>query len=378
MPIAPAIACERTAAGVRLELAGGWTIDFGARLEQAADALVAGAQTVHDAVVDLSGVEQMDTAGAWVIDRSMQALSDRGVAIQIAGARPEHAILLREALHFHPVETAERREPPTLTSLLADIGESVYESGADFVNGVGFLGRMVAVGLTVLVRPPRWRWTSSFYHLEIFALRSAPIILLINFLVGAIVAQQGIFQLARFNATPFTVDLIGILVLRELGVLLTSIMIAGRSGSAITAEIGSMKMREEIDALSVMALDPMEVLILPRVLALIIALPMLTFLADMAALFGGGCVAWVYGDIAPMVFIQRLQDAIALNTFAVGLIKAPFMALVIGLIASVEGFSVGGSAESLGQHVTASVVKSIFMVIVLDGLFAMFFAAVRY
>jgi phospholipid/cholesterol/gamma-HCH transport system permease protein len=161
-------------------------------------------------------------------------------------------------------------------------------------------------------------------------------------------------------------------------VLLTSIMIAGRSGSAITAEIGSMKMREEIDALSVMALDPMEVLILPRVLALIIALPMLTFLADMAALFGGGCVAWIYGDIGPVVFIQRLQDAIALNTFAVGLIKAPFMALVIGLIASVEGFSVGGSAESLGQRVTASVVKSIFMVIVLDGLFAMFFAAVRY
>jgi phospholipid/cholesterol/gamma-HCH transport system permease protein len=377
MPDAPAIASERTAAGVRLACAGGWTIDFGARLEKQADLLVADAEGAHDALVDLSGVEAMDTAGAWVIDRSMQALTARGVTTQVVGVRAEHAILLKEA-HYRPVETAEPHAPPTLTSLLADIGASVYGAGSDFVSGVAFLGRLVSVGLTIFVRPPRWRWTSTFYHLEIFGLRSTPIILLINFLVGAIVAQQGIFQLARFNASPFTVDLIGILVLRELGVLLTSIMIAGRSGSAITAEIGSMKMREEIDALTVMALDPMEVLILPRILALMLALPLLTFLADMAALVGGACVAWVYGDILPIVFIQRLQDAIGLNTFAVGLIKAPFMALVIGMIASVEGFRVSGSAESLGRQVTESVVKSIFMVIVLDGLFAMFFAAVRY
>jgi len=377
MPIAPAIACERTAAGVRLDLSGGWTIDVGARLEKEADALLTFAEGAHEALIDLSGVEHMDTAGAWVIDRSAQALAARGAVTQLVGARPEYATLLKEA-HYRPLEMAEPRGSPTLTSLLADIGESVYGAGHDFASGVGFLGRMVSVGLTVLVRPPRWRWTSTFFHLEIFALRSAPIILLINFLVGAIVAQQGIFQLARFNASPFTVDLIGILVLRELGVLLTSIMIAGRSGSAITAELGSMKMREEVDALTVMALDPMEVLILPRILALIIALPLLTFLADMAALTGGACVAWAYGDILPVVFIQRLHDAIGLNTFLVGLIKAPFMALVIGMIASVEGLRVSGSAESLGRQVTASVVKAIFMVIVLDGLFAMFFAAVRY
>jgi len=377
MPIAPAISCERTAAGVRLDVTGGWTIDVGSRLEQGAAALLASAEGVRDAVVDLSGVEAMDTAGAWVIDRSVKALAERGIAAEVVGARPEHAILLREA-HYRPVDAPEPSAPPTFTSLLADIGSSVYGAGRDFVSGVAFLGNLVAVGLTVLVRPPRWRWTSTFFHLETFSLRSAPIILLINFLVGAIVAQQGIFQLARFNATPFTVDLIGILVLRELGVLLTSIMIAGRSGSAITAELGAMKMREEVDALTVMALDPMEVLILPRVLALIIALPLLTFLADLAALFGGGVVAWVYGGIAPIVFTERLQDAIGFNTFAVGLIKAPFMALMIGLIAAIEGFAVSGSAESLGRQVTASVVKSIFMVIVLDGLFAMFFAAVRY
>ena len=231
--------------------------------------------------------------------------------------------------------------------------------------------------LWLAVRPSRWRVTSTVFHLEAFGFRSVPIIVLINFLVGAIVAQQGIFQLQRFGATPYAVNLIGILVLRELGVLLTSIMIAGRSGSAITAEIGSMKMREEIDALKVMALDPIEVLIVPRVFALLLALPILTFLADLAALFGGLCVSWVYGGISPQIFLERLQSSIDFSIFMIGIIKAPFMALVIALIASVEGFAVQGSAESLGRHVTNSVVKSIFMVIVVDGLFAMFFAAIR-
>ena len=173
-------------------------------------------------------------------------------------------------------------------------------------------------------------------------------------------------------------DLIGILVLRELAVLLTSIMVAGRSGSAITAEVGSMKMREEIDALRVMGMDPMEVLVVPRLLALMISLPLLTFLSDIAALFGGLVVTWSYGGISPEVFMARLQGAIGFNTFMVGLIKAPFMALVIGMIAAMEGLAVEGSAESLGRQVTASVVKSIFMVIVVDGLFAMFFAAIEY
>jgi phospholipid/cholesterol/gamma-HCH transport system permease protein len=215
-------------------------------------------------------------------------------------------------------------------------------------------------------------------QLEQIAYKGVPIIVLISFLVGCIVSQQGIFQLVKFGATPFVIDLIGILVLRELGVLLTSIMVAGRSGSAFTAEIGSMKMREEIDALRVMGLDPMEVLIVPRIMALVIGLPLLTFIASIAALVGGGVTTWIYGDISPDVFLTRLRAAVGLNTFLVGLIKAPFMALIIGIIATLEGLAVQGSAESLGRHVTSSVVKAIFMVIVLDGLFAMFFAAIRF
>jgi phospholipid/cholesterol/gamma-HCH transport system permease protein len=155
-------------------------------------------------------------------------------------------------------------------------------------------------------------------------------------------------------------------------------MVAGRSGSAITAELGSMKMREEIDALRVMGLDPIDVLVMPRILALIISLPLLTFLSDMSAIFGGLLVAWFYGGISPEVFMARLQSAIAMNTFLVGLIKAPFMALVIGMIAAMEGLATQGSAESLGRQVTASVVKSIFMVILVDGMFAMFFASIAY
>ena len=377
MSTAPAITSENTAGGVRVALAGGWTVGAGSQLEKRANALLALAGGGRAATIDLSQIDRMDTAGAWVIDRSRESLAARGVEAKFVGVRPEHAILLREA-HFRPTETPPHREVLTLTSLVADIGESVYSAGADFVSGLGFLGRMVSVGAIVAVRPPRWRWTSTVYHLEMFGLRSAPIILLINFLVGAIVAQQGIFQFARFNATPFTVDLIGILVL-------------ARTRRAVDLDhdrrpfrLGDHRRnRRDEDARGGRRADGDG------------ARP--DGSADSAAragadrrpaaadlsrrhggIFGGLCVAWAYGGISPVVFIERLHDAIGLNTFEVGLIKAPFMALVIGLIASIEGFAVAGSAKSLGRQVTASVVKSIFMVIVLDGLFAMFFAAVRY
>jgi len=170
--------------------------------------------------------------------------------------------------------------------------------------------------------------------------------------------------------------MVGILVLREIGVLIVAIMIAGRSGSAYTAELGSMKMREEIDALRTMGLDAVEILLLPRVIALVLALPLLAFVGSMAALYGGGVVAWLYAGMSPDIFIARLREAISLTHFKVGLIKAPFMALAIGVVACAEGLQVRGSAASLGLRTTSSVVKSIFLVIVLDGLFAVFFASI--
>ena len=214
------------------------------------------------------------------------------------------------------------------------------------------------------------------HQLDNVGWRAVPIIVLITFLIGCIIAQQGIFHFRKFGADIYVVDMVGILVLREIGVLIVTIMVAGRSGSAYTAELGSMKMREEIDALRTMGFDPIEVLVLPRIVALIIGVPILTFLGSMAALYGGGLVCWLYGGIDPDIYIQRLKEAITLDTFKVGMIKAPFMALVIGAVACVEGLAVKGSAESLGLQTTASVVESIFLVIVLDGCFAIFFASI--
>jgi phospholipid/cholesterol/gamma-HCH transport system permease protein len=322
-------------------------------------------------------VHRIDTLGAWVLDRARHELGVSGTKAEFGGLSEPQQILLHEVA-YRTFETGTAKRPALLVTLLSDIGKTVVGAGGDVVGGVGFLGALVAGLGRVFTLQARFRFTSLVFHLEQIGLRSVPIIALISFLVGCIVAQQGIFQLNKFGATAFVVDLTGILTLRELGLLLTAIMVAGRSGSAFTAEIGSMKMREEIDALRVMGLDPILVLVVPRVLALMIAMPLLTFIADMAALFGGGVVAWLYGGISQDVFLSRLQSAIGFNTFMVGMIKAPFMALVIGLIACIEGLAVQGSAESLGRQVTSSVVKSIFMVIVVDGLFAMFFAAIKY
>lgn len=373
----PTFSSERSGDAVRLKLAGHWTLDACAGIEQGADALVSEARGSSRAILDLANVQRLDTAGAWLIDRTRQELDAKGVRAQFEAIRPEFGILLKEA-HFRAFEAPKRRRGSFFMTLCADIGESVAEAGRDLLEGVEFLGAVIAAIGRSVTKPSYFRATSLVSHIETIAFRGVPIVILINFLVGAIVAQQGIFQLRRFGATILVVDLIGILILRELGVLLTSIMIAGRSGSAITAELGSMKMREEIDALVVMGLKPIEVLIVPRILALIISLPLLTFLADMAAVAGGILVSWFYGGITPKSFLALLPAAIAVHTFLSGLIKAPFMGLVIGLIACVEGLAVAGSAESLGRQVTASVVKSIFMVIVVDGIFAVFFAAIRF
>lgn len=355
--------------------AGDWTIAAGARLEDAGHAVEA-LPDAGEAVFDLSALDALDTAGAWVISRSRQSLEASGRGGRIIGARPEHATLLREAA-YSPIEDGEA-PVRNAVSLLADTGESVYLAGLDVVGGLDFLGRIVMIALKAAVRPRRWRLTSTAYHLEQMGLRGAPLILMINFFVGAIVAQQGIVQLARFGASSLTVDLVAILTLRELGVILTSIMVAGRSGSAITAELGAMNMREELDALRVMALDPLEALVLPRLTALIIALPLLTFLGDLAALTGGMLVMWGFGGVSPHAFWAELQYPISVERFLSGVAKAPFMAVAIGVIAAIEGFAVRGSAESLGRHVTAAVVKAIFTVILLDGVFSMFYAAVQF
>jgi phospholipid/cholesterol/gamma-HCH transport system permease protein len=377
VPQDPRFSAEPFGDTIRFDLAGEWTIGASRAIEAAAERLLAAAMAARYAILDFSQVDRLDTAGAWLLDRTRQNLVAKGVEARMDRLTPEYGLLLKEA-GYRDFGTLPGKRHGNLIDLFADVGASVVAAGKDFYKGMSFLGEVVAAMGKLFLEPRRFRVTALVNHMEAFGLRSVPIIALINFLVGGIVAQQGIFQLSYFGATAFAVNLIGILILREMGVLLTSIMIAGRSGAAITAELGSMKMREEIDALTVMGLRPIDVLIVPRLTALIISLPLLTFVADMSAIFGGLLVAWGYGGMSPESFMLRLQSAVSLHSFLIGMIKAPFMALVIGIIASIEGLAVEGSAESLGRQVTTSVVKSIFMVIVVDGFFTMFFAAIRY
>jgi phospholipid/cholesterol/gamma-HCH transport system permease protein len=368
---------EGTAEGGRLRLAaaGAWIAKNARSLEAQIDAATRRGGTIDEVRIDMAGVDRLDTFGAWLLERLVRSFSARGCATKVEGLKADYRSLVDE-VHVVKLEEAQKRHINQFAYALASIGQNVVSVGASFGAFVNLLGALVVALLRVAVQPRRFRFTSLVHQLDNVGWRAIPIILLITFLIGCIIAQQGIFHFRKFGADIYVVDMVGILVLREIGVLIVSIMVAGRSGSAYTAELGSMKMREEIDALQTMGFDPVEVLLLPRVLALIIGVPILTFFGSIAALYGGGLVCWLYGGIDPHIFIERLKEAISLDHFKVGMIKAPFMALVIGVVACVEGLAVKGSAESLGLQTTASVVESIFLVIVLDGLFAIFFASI--
>lgn len=329
-------------------------------------------------IIDLSAVTGIDTAGAWLIRRYVSERREQGRSVEIVGAHPE----MRDLIEALPEKVTAPEKPvdhrTRFERVFEPVGRLTVSLWGDLVAMMFVLGSAVRGAQTKQGRGSGVSPASVVNQLDHMGVRAVPIITLMSFLIGAIIAQQGAFQLRYFGAEVFVVDLVGILQLREIGVLLTAIMIAGRSGSAITAEIGSMKMREEIDALKVIGLNPIGVLVFPRLVALTIALPLLTIVANFAALYGAAVVVWAYSGITFDVFITRLHEAVDYSTLATGMIKAPFMALIIGIIAAVEGMKVGGSAESLGRHVTASVVKSIFVVILVDGLFAMFYAAIDF
>jgi phospholipid/cholesterol/gamma-HCH transport system permease protein len=363
---------------LRLTATGGWVADEASHLESLIATIDGEARGATRLELDLAGVSQLDTLGAKLLDDVRNRFVAAGLRVDLRNASEPQRVLIEEVATRRQAAPTPPAAGNAFVDLLAEIGEKMVLMGRDIAGITVFLGELITMIGRIFVGKARFRPAAVVTQIERMGLRGVPIIVLISFLVGAIVAQQTIFQLEQFGATIYVVDLLGILMLREVGLLLASIMVAGRSGSAITAELGSMKMREEIDAMRVMGLDPMEVLILPRVLALMISLPLLTFLASVSGIFGGGLVAWLYGGITPVTILDRLRDAIWISTFLVGIIKAPAMALMIGTTACIEGMKVRGSAESLGRQTTSSVVKSIFSVIVVDGLFAMFFAAIRY
>jgi len=376
--MSPGSTLDYTVVGDSMELApvGIWTAAHSQALEERLTAVAPQVSAARKLAINMAGVHELDTLGAWLLERMVRGCVDRKSEVRFSDLPERYRGLFDQVSRVNRQTAEPTARKNVLLKRLEWIGQSTIAVYAEFVAFLDMLATLSFAGARILVRPHNFRITSAVYHLYRVGWQAIPIIFLITFLIGCIIAQQGIFHFRKFGADAYVVDMVGILVLREIGVLIVSIMVAGRSGSAYTAELGSMKMREEIDALRMMGFDPIEVLILPRAVALVIALPILAFLGATSALFGGGLVAWLYGGMSPEIFIARLHEAVSVTHFEVGMIKAPFMALVIGLVACSEGLRVKGSAESLGLRTTNSVVKSIFLVIVLDGLFAVFFASI--
>lgn len=327
-------------------------------------------------VLDLTELQSLDTAGAWAIHQLIRRLWEEGVNIDLTGVEPKQEMLLAVVAVGDRPAVPEAPPRNVLLTIVEQIGDNAWFLWYDTKEFVAFIGQVAETLARNLMRPKRMRWTSFTYHLEEVGLNALPIVGLMSFLVGIVLAYQSAGQLQRFGADIFVVDLVGVSILREIGILLTAILVAGRSGSAFTAQIGAMKVHEEVDAMKTLGLDPIEVLVLPRVLALVVALPLLGFFAGIMGLLGGALMAWVDLDIMPSLFIERLNQALKPWTLGVGLLKAPFFAVLIGITGCFEGLKVEGSAESVGLRTTRSVVKSIFLVIVADALFSIFFRLV--
>ena len=375
IPAAPgALRLDEGPGGPVLRLSGDWTMAHYSALART----VARSPITQISDIDFRQLSGLDTAGAALLARLLGYDRLRGLATSAQGLSPERLSLLRavgEALN-QPQE-----KPPAkgfrLLEGLADIGRIMADQSKNMVSLLGFMGQSLASLAAVLPRPKRWRMTSLVTHIHQTGLNAVPIVALLTFLVGAVVAFLRATVLEIFGATIYTVDLVAYAFLREFGVLLAAVLLAGRTASAFTAQIGSMKVNEEIDALRAQGLDPIEMLVLPRMLALLISLPLLTFIAMIAGMAGGAVVAMLSLDIS-LARIVAITREIALQHFLTGIAKAPFFAFVIAQIGCLEGFKVEGSARSVGDHTTSSVVQSIFMVILLDAIAALFFMEMRW
>ncbi|WP_028619905.1 ABC transporter permease [Pseudomonas sp. Ant30-3] len=373
-PMAGDARLDTTNTPAQLRITGDWTLAHYAALKILSEKLHG--QYTDSTHIDLNGLGALDTAGASLL---VELLGSERL-----GKSAEHPDCTLSAADRALLQTvycsmtdfcAPIKEPEINVGiqLLTRIGRAVDAVWQDTLQLLGFVGLIMETIARGLFRPKRWRLTPMVAHIEQTGLDAAPIVALLTFLVGAVVAFLGATVLAGFGATIFTVDLVAFSFLREFAVLLTAILMAGRTASAFTAQIGSMKANEEIDAIRTLGLDPMELLVVPRVLALLVALPMLTFLAMLSGIIGGGVVCAVSLDISPAMFLSLLQSDIGVQHFLVGMVKAPIFAFLIAAIGCLEGFKVSGSAESVGAHTTSSVVQSIFVVIILDAIAALFF-----
>ena len=355
-----------------MRLSGPWTLSDAEVMDRRLRTLdYAG---IRRAALDLSGVTGLDTAGGWLIHRTVTDLQQAGAEVDVSGLPPRYQSLFTEIGRGERDLTIDAPGPNKVVEILARLGKGTFSACDEAARLLAFFGMLVVKTGRAIVQPHRIRPKSLASHIEQTGLDAIPIVALLSFLIGVVLAYQGADQLRRYGAEVFTVNLLGISILRELGILITAIIIAGRSGSAFTAQIGTMKVNQEIDAMETLGLDPIDVLVLPRIFALAITLPLLGFMANMIGLLGGAVMSWVVLDINFQTFVSQLQMAVTVNHLFVGLIKAPVFAFVIAMVGCYEGLKVSGSAESVGQQTTRAVVEAIFLVIVIDAMFSVAFS----
>ena len=366
-PVDPGFALEKSGEETILRLRGDWTVSTLHTIERDFAAL----SLPSGAAIDVTDLGRIDTAGAFLIDRLVRGSGE--AAPRLVGAHAAAASLIAQVHAVSDPVEPPKRAPHGFIELLERIGRGFVDLVREIVATLAFLGETIFTILRLLLQPWKLRWTSIVSVMEEAGMNAMPIVAFLSFFVGMVVAFIGATTLRDFDLEIYTIELIGYSMLREFGVVLTGIVLAGRTNSSFTAQIGTMKMRQEIDAMQTLGLKPMEVLVAPRVIAMVLMTPLLTFVATMAGIAGGVIVGWMSLDINPGLFVERLRASVPIDQFWIGMSKAPFFGLVVALIACRQGLLTGGSVQSLGHRTTTSVVQAIFAIIVLDALFAIFY-----
>jgi phospholipid/cholesterol/gamma-HCH transport system permease protein len=372
VPVEPAAIAQPTPQ--EFALSGSWTARGIGTIEPQLDALSAPSKS--ELVVDGARIEAFDTAGAWVLQKLLRQLRDEGTAVQVRDLRPEFAKLL-EAVGRQAADQTDTLSPVAgaPSSKLEDLGQRAAAAFEQTVALLGFVGECAVAVVGSVAHPARFRWRPILYNIRSAGFDALPIVGLLSFMLGIVIAYQGADQLRQYGANIFVADLVGLSVLREFAPLITAIIIAGRSGSAYAAQIGTMAVTEEIDAMRTLGIAPLDLLVLPKILALVIALPLLTVFADVLGVFGGMIMARAQLGVGFGEFLDRFVKAVSITAYMVGIGKAPVFAAIIAVVGCFQGFRTKGGADSVGRQTTRSVVQSIVLVIVADGLFSIAFSA---